>query len=215
MQFQQYIIAIMVLVLIFVFYKMKKQINEVNHLNNLLYEKKEPEKYIQAMNNILSKKQTSKNMIINTIQKTTGMIYAGRFDEVIEILDQIQNAPKNWLPIYYQNLALALYFKKDKNKANEVFKEAKPIFEEFKKNEYYKEFIEIVYSVSDFYNGNGSKKYFAELAETGANDYRKSFGYYFLGMINKKEKNSEEAEKNFQNAMTYGKGSFIEKLSMQ
>lgn len=209
------IIIVLILIIGFVFTKVQKQIKEVNFLNNILYEQKDPEKYIEEMDKILSKKQTEKNKTINTIQKTTGMMYAGRFDEVVEILEKFQNIPKNWLPIYYQNLVLSLYFKKDKTKANEVFKKAKPAFDEFRKNQYYQEFIDIVYSVSDFYNNKGSRNYYAELAKTGANDYRKSFGYYFLGMMDKKDKNIEEAEKNFTNAVKLGKGSFIEKFSMQ
>ncbi|MDF2948136.1 MAG: hypothetical protein K0R07_146 [Sedimentibacter sp.] len=211
----KYFLIIIILILILIVIRIKKQIKDVNYLNDILYIKKEPEKYIDAMDIILAAKQTEKNKIINNIQKTTGMLYAGKFDELIEILKNIDTAPKNWLPIYYQNIILASFFNKDKGRANEEFKKAKPIFQEFSKNQYYKEFIDIVYSVSDFYNGKGSKKYFTELAETGANDYRKSFGYYFLGMINKNEKNPEEASKNFKYAMEYGKGSFIEKFSMQ
>lgn len=211
----QYVTLILILIIIFMIYKMRKQVKQVNYLNDILYIKKQPESYIEEMDKILSVKQTEQNSVINTIQKTTGMVYAGRFDEVIEILEKFQKVPRNWLPIYYQNLILSLYFKKDKHKANETFKQAKPILEEFRKNKYYEEFIDIVYSVSDFYNNRGSKKYFSELAQTGANDYRKSFGYYFLGMINKKENNSEEAEKNLNNAMEYGKGSFIEKFSIE
>lgn len=211
----KYFFIILVLILVFMVYKVKKQVNQVNYLNDILYVKKEPEKYIYEMDRILAAKQTEKNTIINTIQKTTGMLYAGRFDEVVEMLEKYKSVPENWMPIYYQNLLLALYFKNDKQKANETFKTAKPIFEKFNKNQYYKEFIDIVYSVSDFYNGKGSKSYFAELAETGANDYRKSFGYYFLGMIEKKENKIQEANENFTKAMDYGKGSFIEKFSMQ
>lgn len=210
----QFILLAIVLIAV-VAYKMKKQVKEINHLNDLLYIKKQPNSYVEEMDRILSSKQTGKNTLINTIQKTTGMLYAGRFDEVVETLEQYQSAPKNWLPVYYQNLILALYFKKDKNKANEELKKARAIFEEFKKNEYYKEFIEIVYSVSDFYNGKGSKSYYSELAENGANDYRKSFGYYFLGMMNKKEKNLDEAENNLRKAAELGRGSFIEEFSMQ
>lgn len=211
----EFVIIVLILLIVFVFIKVQKQIKEVNFLNNILYEQKEPEKYIEEMDKILSKKQTEKSKTINTIQKTTGMLYAGRFDEVVEILEKFHDIPKNWLPIYYQNLVLSLYFKKDKNKANEVFKAAKPSFEEFKNNQYYKEFIDIVYSVSDFYNGKGSRKYYSVLSQTGANDYRKSFGYYFLGMIDKKDKNMEEAENNLKNAMKLGRGSFIERFSMQ
>lgn len=211
----KYVFIILVLIIVFIFYKIKKQIKEVNYLNDILYMKKEPEKYIDAMDKILATNQSEKNRTINTIQKTTGLLYAGRFDDVVEILEKFQNVPNNWLPIYYQNLVLAQYFNKEKQKANETFKKAKGAFEQYKNNNYYKEFIDIVYLVSDFYNGKGSKKYFAELAETGANDYRKSYGYYFLGMINKSENKSEEASKNLKYAMEYGKGSFIEKFSKQ
>jgi len=209
-----FIILAVVLIAI-MFYKIKRQVSEINHLNDLLYIKKQPNSYVAEMDRILSSKQTEKNTVINTIQRTTGLLYAGRFDEVIEDLGRYKSAPKNWLPVYYQNLILALYFKKDKNKANEELKNARAIFEEFKKNEYYKEFIDIVYSVSDFYNGKGSKSYYSELSDNGANDYRKALGYYFLGMMNKREKNLEEAEANFSKAAELGRGSFIEEFSTQ
>ena len=211
----KYAIIFTILLIIFIIFKVKNQVKEVNYLNDILYVQKNPQKYIEEMNKILDKKQTDKNKVINTIQKTTGMMYAGQFNDVIEILHNIQNVPKNWLPIYYQNLLLSSYFKKDKNKANEEMKRAKPIFTEFIKNQYYKEFIDIVNLVADFYNGKYSKHDFYELAENGANDYRKSFGYYFLGLINKKEKSSTEAEKNFKKAIELGQGSFIEKFSME
>lgn len=211
----KYVAGIVVLVIFFVFIKIKQQLKEANYLNDILYNKKEPNKFVEEMDRILSKNQTEKNKVINTIQKTTGLLYAGKFNEVVEILDSINNAPKNWLPIYYQNLVLSLYFKKDKNRANDVFKRSKPIFEEYKKNQYYKDFIEIVYSVSDFYNGKGSKGFYYDLSETGENDYRKALGYYFLGMINKKEKQTEEMEKSFNKAIEYGKGSFIEKFAKE
>lgn len=211
----QYVTVVLVLVLIFMFYKMKKQISQVNHLNDILYIKKMPHMYVTEMDKILAGKQTEKNKVINTIQKTTGMLYAGRFEELIDILEHLDDVPKNWMPIYYQNLVLALYFSKDKNKANEELKKAKTVFEEFRNNQYYRELIDIVYVVSDFYNGKNTKKNYAQLAETGANDYRKSFGYYFLGMINKKENNSEEANENLKKAMECGRGSFVERLSIE
>lgn len=211
----KYVAVMIVIALLFVYIKIKQQLKEANHLNDILYNKKEPNLFVEEMDKILSVKQTEKNRVINTIQKTTGLFYAGKFNEVVEILDNINNAPKNWLPVYYQNLVLSLYFKKDKQRANETFKRAKPIFEEFKKNQYYKDFIEIIYSVSDFYNGKGSKSYFYDLAETGDNDYRKAMGFYFLGMINKKEKQTDEMNKNLNKAIEYGKGSFIEKFARE
>ncbi len=141
------------------------------------------------------------------------MFYAGKFQEVIDLTNEINKMPKNWEPIYYQNLILSMVFMGETKKAEEIYEKANPIFEEYEKNDYYKEFIDIVKNVVDFYKGNTSKDYFEELAKSGANDYRKSFGYYFLGKINKKENNMSVAKANFKNAMEYGKGSFIEDFS--
>jgi len=192
---------------------MKRQVDQINRLNKYLYIEKKPEKYVDEFDSILSKKQSPKNIIINNIQKTTGLFYAGKFQEVIELTNEINKMPKNWEPIYYQNVILSLFFMGETEKAEETFEKANLIFEEFIKNSYYKEFIDIVSNIVDFYKGKGSKEYFTELAKSGANDYRKSFGYYFLGKINKTENNMSAAKANFNNAMEYGKGSFIEGFS--
>ena len=209
----EYIILFMLVLLIMIFLKMKSQVDKINRLNKYLYLEKNPTKYIEHVNTILSKKQSNKNIIINNIQKTTGLFYAGKFQEVIDLTGQIKKVPKNWEPIYYQNIILSLFFMGEKTKAEETFQEAKPIFDEFKSNNYYKEFIEIVYGTIDFSKGKDTKKYFADLAETGANDYRKAFGHYILGKINKMENNIDEANNNFNEAKKLGKGSFIEEFS--
>jgi len=209
----EFVILFMLVLLATIFLKMKSQVNQINILNKFLYIDKKPEKYISKMDDMLSKKQSPKNVIINNIQKTTGLLYAGRFEEVIYITNEINKMPKDWEPIYYQNLILSLFFTGETKKAEEILEKEKPLFEEFIKNSYYKEFIDIVHGVADFYKGIGSIDYFAELAETGANDYRKSFGYYFLGKIYKLENNMSTAKENFNNAMEYGKGSFIEEFA--
>lgn len=209
----EFVIFFMLILLVTIFLKMKIQVNKINILNKLLYIDKKPEKYVDEVDEILSKKQSPKNIIINNIQKTTGLFYAGRFQAVIDLTNEIHKMPGNWEPIYFQNIILSYLFMGKTKKAEEVLEKAKPSFDEFIKNSYYKEFIDIVYAVADFYKGNGSKEYFSELAKTGANDYRKCFGYYFLGKMNKSENNMSAAKADFKNAMEYGKGSFIEDLA--
>jgi len=209
----EFVVLFMVILLAIIFIKIKRQVDQINLLNKYLYIQKKPDKYIEQMDTILSKKLSPKNIIINNIQKTTGLFYAGKFQEVIDLTNEINKMPKNWEPIYYQNVILSWLFMGETEKAVDTFEKANAIFEEYEKNDYYKEFIDIVNNVVNFYKGNASKNYFAELAKSGANDYRKSFGYYFLGEINKKENNISAAKANFNNAMEYGKGSFIEEFS--
>lgn len=210
----EYVIFFMILFLLAVFFKSKTQIDQINKLNNLLFIKKEPGSYVKALDRILERKQNPKNIVINVLQKTTGLFYMGRFDEVINILtNDIKNVPKNWEPIYYQNLILSMYFKGETKEAGEYMNKSKSVLEEFRDNNYYKEMIEIVYAVSGYYKGEKNKDYFTELSVNGANDYRKSMGYYFLGQIFKSENNKAEATAQFNLAAEYGKGSFIEELS--
>jgi len=209
----EFVVLFMVILLAIIFLKIKRQVDQINLLNKYLYIQKRPDKYIEQMDTILSRKLSPKNIIINNIQKTTGLFYAGKFQEVIDLTNEIKKMPKNWEPIYYQNVILSLLFIGETEKAVDTFEKANTIFEEYEKNDYYKEFIDIVKNVVNFYKGNASKDYFAELSKSGANDYRKSFGYYFLGEINKKENNISAAKANFNNAMEYGKGSFIEEFS--
>ncbi|MGB4439591.1 MAG: hypothetical protein WBJ13_10305 [Sedimentibacter sp.] len=209
----EFVVLFMVILLAIIFLKIKRQVDQINLLNKYLYIQKRPDKYVEQMDTILSRKLSPKNIIINNIQKSTGLFYEGKFQEVIDLTNEIKKMPKNWEPIYYQNIILSLLFIGETEKAVDTFEKANTIFEEYEKNNYYKEFIDIVKNVVDFYKGNASKNYFAELAKSGANDYRKSFGYYFLGKINKKENNISATKANFNNAMEYGKGSFIEEFS--
>ncbi len=210
----EYVVFFMILFLSAIFLKSKKQIDQINKLNNLLFIKKDPGSYVKALDKILERKQSPKNIIINVLQKTTGLFYMGKFDEVINILtNDLKNVPKNWEPIYYQNLILSLYFKGENQKAHENMKKAKSMFEEFKNNNYYTEMIEIIYAVSDYFNGKKNKDYFSELCKNGANDYRKAMGHYFLGLIFKSENNKGESVAQFNLTAELGKGSFLEELS--
>lgn len=192
--------------------KLEKQ---VELFNKLLYIEKSPEKYIDEVDKLLLKIQSEKERNINLIQKTTGLLYAGEFDEAIKILTEYVNKiPPNWQVIYYHNLLLSLYFNGDMERANEMLEEVKDTIDMYYKKDYNKVTIELIYAVSDFYNGNISncKEFFINLIDAARNDYRIAFGYYFTGKIQESEGKIEDAEDSFEKARTYGHGSFIEKL---
>lgn len=209
-----YIVVILVFILYF-FIRRQVLIKQVNKFNQLLYVEKSPQKYIDEVDKLLIKFQSARERNINRIQKTTGLLYAGRFDESINILmDDIKKIPPNWQHIYYHNLILSLFFNDEINKANDVIIEAKDVFEEYQKRENNKSAIEFIYAVSDFYNGNGisRKEFFENLIITGRNDYRVALGYFFLSKINSLENNEEESKLNLEKAKTFGKGSFLENI---
>jgi tetratricopeptide (TPR) repeat protein len=212
----EYVVFFMIIFIVIIFLKAKNQVDQINRLNRILFEEKQPGRYVREFDKLLEKKKAGRNPAVNILQKTTGLFYDGRFDEAVETLEDIaESVPGNWEPIYLQNLILSLLFKGETEKALEKLEETKQVMEKYKDNSYYTEMVEIVYAVSDYFRGERKKEYFAELSQSGANDYRKSFGYYFLGKINKQEDNMSEAEADFAKAAECGRGSFIEKLARE
>jgi len=211
------LIIVTVISLIYVFLKRRSLIKQVELFNKLLYLEKNPEKYIEGVDKLLLRRlQSEKEKHINLIQKTTGLLYAGRFDESIKILtDDIKKIPPYWQHVYYHNLVLSYFFNDEIDKGNETLNEAKDVLEVYTKRDSNKTAIEFIYAIADFYNGKGKerKEFFADLTENGRNEYRMAFGYYFLGKIYELENNLEESSANLEKARLYGKGSFIEEFS--
>ncbi len=208
---------LVILAVVFIYSTVRRRTLEkqVELFNKLLYREKSPEKYIAEIDKLLLKHQTEKERNINLIQKTTGLLYAGEFEESITILkDSVSKIPSNWQVIYYHNLLLCMYLSGDTKGANELLSEVKDTINMYYKKDYNKVTIELIYAVSDFYNGNiaGCREFFSNLPYISKNDYRIAFGYYFTGKIQEIENKAEDAEESLKKSMTFGRGSFIEKL---
>jgi tetratricopeptide (TPR) repeat protein len=200
---------------IYMMSRRKKLENQVELFNKLLYVEKSPQKYIAEVDKLLLKFQTENERNINYIQKTTGLLYAGRFDEAVSILNEkVKKIPPNWQAVYYHNMLLSLYFRGDTEKANEILKEVKSTIDSYYKKDYNKVTIELIYAVSDYYNNRISecKEFFKLLPEITKNEYRIAMGYYFSGKILQIEGKAEEGEECLNKAKTHGHGSFIEFL---
>lgn len=212
----QIIIIFFIGFIVYMLFRRQSLLKQVDTLNRLLYAEKSPEKYIDEVNGLLRKIQSDRERKINLIQKTTGLLYAGRFQEAIGILtEEIKKLPPNWQHIYYHNLILSLFFNGERNKANEVLGEAGDVLAEYGKREYNRPAIDFVYAVADFYNGRGPerKSFFEDISKNGRNDYRMAFGYYFLSKLYLDENDEENSALCMEHAHTCGKGSFIEHLN--
>lgn len=207
------ILAILIVLYVYSRMRRKKLEKQVELFNKLLYKEKSPEKYIDEVDKLLLKVQSERETTINYIQKTTGLLYAGRFDEAVDILNnKVKKIPSNWQVVYYHNLLLSMYFNGDIEKANEAMEQAREILELYGKKDYNSVTIKLTYAVSDFYNGNfsGCKDFFMDLIEISKNNYRVAFGCYFMGKILESENKPDEANEYFEKARSYGQGSFME-----
>ncbi len=192
----------------------KKLEKQVELFNKLLYEQKNPQKYIAVIDELLLKFQSENEKNINYIQKTTGLLYAGKFEEAVSILsDSVKKIPPNWQAVYYHNMLLSLYFNGDTEKANEILKENKSTIDYFYKKDYNKVTIELIYAVSDYYNNKISecKEFFNLLHEVSKNNYRIAMGYYFSGKIMEIE-GIDGSEEYFEKARNNSNGNFIDYL---
>lgn len=212
----QIIIIFFIGFIAYMLFRRQSLLKQVDTLNRLLYAEKSPEKYIEEVDRLLRRIQPERERNINLIQKTTGLLYAGRFQEAISILTEgIKKLPPNWQHIYYHNLILCLFFNGDTDKANETLEEAGDVMGEYGKREYNKPAIDFVYAVADYYNGKGSerKSFFEDISKNGRNDYRMAFGYYFLSKLYRDENDEENSALCMEQAHNYGQGSFVEHLS--
>jgi tetratricopeptide (TPR) repeat protein len=200
---------------LYAFSRRKKLEKQVELFNKLLYVEKSPQKYIAEIDKLLLKFQSANEKNINYIQKTTGLLYAGRFDEAISILNEkVKKIPPNWQVVYYHNLLLSMYFSGDTEKANEILNEAKSTIDSYYKKDYNKVTIELIYAVSDYYNNRISecREFFNLLPDVTKNEYRIAMGYYFSGKILEFDGKTEDSEELIEKAKSYGFGSFIEYL---
>lgn len=209
-----FVFIILAVYFIYSISRRKKLEKQVELFNKLLYEEKSPQKYIAEVDNLLLKFQSENEKNINLIQKTTGLLYAGQFDEAISILNEnVKRIPPNWQVVYYHNMLLSLYFKGDIEKANEILIEVKSTIDHYYKKDYNKVTIELIYAVSDYYNNRIAecKEFFNLLPEVTKNDYRIALGYYFSGKILQIE-GKVDSEEYFEKARTNSNGNFIEYL---
>jgi len=211
-------VPIIILIAGFFIYLMsrrKKLEKQVELFNKLLYVDKNPQKYIGEVDKLLLKYQSENEKHINYIQKTTGLLYAGKFEEAVSILNEkVKKIPPNWQVVYYHNMLLSLYFSGETEKANEILKEVKSTIDSYYKKDYNKVTIELIYAVSDYYNHRISecKEFFKLLTEITTNEFRIAIGYYFLGKILEIEGNIEDGSEYLEKAKAFAQGNFIEYL---
>ncbi len=188
---------------------------QVELFNKLLYTDKNPEQYIEEVDKLLAKDRQKTEKDINYIQKSTGLLYAGRFDEAADILiEKVDKIPNFWQVLYYHNLLLSLYFGGSREKANNILSEVKDTIDSYYKKDYNKVTIELINAVSDYYNGRIAecRDFFNMLPDITSNEYRKAMACYFSGKILEAEGKKEEGNELLEKAKAYAQGNFIEHL---
>lgn len=208
------IIVILFLIARF-FYKNWSLTKLVERLNKILYTDRNPEAYIKECDKLLEKTYNNRERDINLLQKSTGLFYAGRFDEVKHVLlNQMGKIPANGQHIYYQALVLSMLFGGDVEEGHKVFGDAREILASYKRTEGNSKGIEFIFAVDDLYQGKYEerKEFFLEQCENGRNYYRKAMANYCVALIYKNENNLDEMNKHLQLAKELGKNSFVEIL---
>lgn len=211
------IISLGILLLIRAVIKYFLLVKQVDRLNKILYLDKEPDKYISELDRLLNKRFKSKrDRDISLLQKSTGLFYAGRFEESCDVLNkELDKIPPNGQNIYYQNQILSLIFSGKIEEGHQLLLKNIDVLETSKKgSEANKTGVEFIFAVDNLYQGKfeETKEFIIDQCENGRNDYKRSMAYYLLGLINKKENNFDEMNKCFNKSKNLGKNLFVNKL---
>ncbi len=211
------IIAILIVVFLIgrFYFKNRSLKNLVDRLNTILYTDRNPEEYIKECDKLILKSFSKKEKDINLLQKSTGLFYAGRFDEVKQVLlKEMKQIPVNGQHLYYQALVLSMLFGGEVEEGHRVFTDAKDILQSYKRTEGNAKGLEFIFAVDDLYQGKYEerKEFFMDQCKNGRNYYRKAMANYCMALICKNENNVEEMNKHLQLAKDLGKNSFVEKL---
>lgn len=211
--------AIVIILVIFLvarfFYKNWSLTRLVNRLNTILYTDRNPEEYIKECDKLLGKTRNKRERDINLLQKSTGLFYAGRFDEVKQVLlKEMDKIPVNGQHLYYQALVLSMFFGGEIEEGHKIFEDSRGVLESYKRTEGNAKGLEFIFAVDDLYQGKYEerKEFFIEQCENGRNYYRKAMANYCAALIYKNEKNLNEMNKHLQLAKELGQNSFVEKL---
>jgi hypothetical protein len=190
----------------------------VKRLNIMLYVDRNPEEYIKECDKLLEKSYTKKEKDINLLQKSTGLFYAGRFNEVKEVLlNKMDKIPINGQHIYYQALVLSMLFGGNIEEGHKIFEDAKEILTSYKRTEGNSKGLEFIFAVDDLYQGKyeDRKEFFLEQCENGRNYYRKAMANFCVALIYKNGNKVDEMNRHLELAKDLGINSFVEKLATQ
>ena len=200
------------------FYKNRSLTKLVDRLNTILYTDRNPEEYIKECDKLIAKTYNKRERDINLLQKSTGLFYAGRFDEVKKVLlEEMSKIPVNGQHLYYQALVFSMLFGGNVEEGHKVLDDAREILQSYKRTEGNAKGLEFIFAVDDLYRGKYEerKEFFLDQCENGRNYYRKAMANYCMALICKNENNFDEMNKYLELAKELGKNSFVEKLATE
>lgn len=196
----------------------KKLLKQVDYLNNILYRDQQPNKYVEELDKIIAKSSNSRDKDINLLQKATGLMYAGQFEEVEDIINnQISKIPVNGHHLYYQDLILSMIFNGEIEEAHKKLEDVKEILDASSKKSRSTDVVEFIYAVDDIFQEHYSEReeYFKEQCENARNCYKRAISYYCLAKISKNRNNMDEMRSYLEQAEEIGKNSFVEKIAKE
>jgi len=221
------IIALLVAWVVFTYLRYKKLSKDVNALSKLLYADKNPQAYIDKCQELVNKTNPKKrDYDINLLQRSTGEMFAGEFQEAINTLENdMKKIPMNGQHLYYQNLLFSYFFDGQIERGHAQFLEGKESLEHYKKTPANADGIEFIFAIDEVYSAKNTDEFkdvfdsrtefFEEQSENGRNPYRQALASYILVMMYEKLGETEKLKKHLDICVSEGKNSFMEKRALE
>lgn len=217
MDFIRLLVAIFILTAIFYrFYYPKLR---SFHVNLKLVKDGNPEMFLYELGKDINKAKSDEYKRALLVNKVSGLIFMGKWQEAIELLDTIGSNFNNevFTVQYYLNYLSAHIFLERVDIAKEIYSDKKELFERYKTIKRYREInqsIKKVEGIFSFYNDDliKSKSIFEELLDKQKYSIYRAIYHYFLGKIFEKEGNLAESKIHFNKAKLLGERTFLSKV---
>lgn len=188
------------------------------YIGNILMKQANPDLFLIEIEKDINKQKNLKYKKMLLVNKTSGLICKGQWDEAIRILketgDDIKN--KHFKVLYYNNLVVSLFNIGRTDEAIRLLQDKSDILDMNAqyKNKEFQSSIKKLYALKEYCTGNyeESKKMFEELQEIQHYNIHRAVNYYYLGQISSIENNINTATEFFQKSRELGKNTYLPKL---
>ena len=156
------------------------------------------------------------------VNKATGLIYSGSWDDAIELLDNIGDRFKYrvFSKLYYINYISALLYKSKVEEAVKLYEEKKVFLQDTesrlqRRDKRVIESIKRIEAIINFHRGNlpESQAAFEELLSSQKYDIHLAVTRYFLGLICLNEGDLQRGREHMELAKALGKKTFIGRIA--
>ncbi|MBM7613821.1 hypothetical protein [Alkaliphilus hydrothermalis] len=206
--------VVIILYLVIYFIPLLKR---TKNLESKLAEGKDIKGYIAELDKMINKTKNKKYENFLMISKSSGLLALGKYREAANLLKLVDlgSLPNIYIVQYYNNLLYSQLMQENLNDAEALREASRKLLGKYEKQKSLKNSIKNTFATYEYYLGDleKSQSMFEELLkDQNSILLYKIASHYFLGLIDLKKENKEQAKEKFEKVLNTGHNNiFFEK----